>query len=278
MLASLGVVGIGSGNLFAQATEKAVQTDTAGMEEYVKKGLINAKWGSGQGELGLDEHADMGPKGPSCFTVAPNGDIYIGDRYNNRVVRYNKNGSYIGELHLARGKNEIAVDEDRFIYWVDGGSISKYDWKGNLYIEYQIPEGIWGKVVIEGEKLLIFRAGDNKLWQLGTTNKAFSKELQIKSERTLEFPFTAPPASKHGLFLGNDGNGNVYIEIFPGNESAWVYKYSIKGRTLARVMISPEPSYSSTGMYDVRVDKEGSIYYLFSTKQSFQILKFIKVK
>jgi hypothetical protein len=86
--------------------------DSIPQETYVSKVIISAPWGkknlvydkeeSPPGEFGF-EIVDERFVGPSCFAVAPNGDIYIVDQFNQRIQRFSAEGSFISSIPLLGG-------------------------------------------------------------------------------------------------------------------------------------------------------------------------------
>ena len=96
-------------------------------EKYVKKVIIEAKWGNGPGEFGLDPLPES-YEYTTYFTVGPNGNIYIEDPNNCRINVYTKTGKFLreikipGELLTIYGGDTIApvltigVDSEGYLY------------------------------------------------------------------------------------------------------------------------------------------------------------------
>ena len=102
--------------------------DTLAQETYVSEVILQAPWAeknlvddgeeSPPGEFGirvysvpesLKEFGDVPPpEGPTSFTVAPNGDIYITDPFNKRIQRFDENGNFVSVIPIPpreRSKN-----------------------------------------------------------------------------------------------------------------------------------------------------------------------------
>ncbi len=139
----------------------ATEKETIQQQTYTPQVIINAPWGkknvhmdkeaSPEGEFGIfDPYSrnskayDEGPvQGPSNFTVAPNGDIYICDIFNERIQRFSANGQLVSIIDIGgwRGYgDDISVDESGNIYLLYSSyspvRVCKFDQQGNLLIEY----------------------------------------------------------------------------------------------------------------------------------------------
>ncbi|MGB2805145.1 MAG: hypothetical protein WBD64_09660 [Candidatus Zixiibacteriota bacterium] len=94
--------------------------DTIPQETYVSEVMLRAPWAeknlvddgeeSPPGEFGirvysvpesLKEFGDVPPpEGPTSFTVAPNGDIYITDPFNKRIQKFDENGNFVSVIPI----------------------------------------------------------------------------------------------------------------------------------------------------------------------------------
>ena len=203
-----------------EKSEKQVQQET-----YVSKVVIQAPWGvknlvydkeeSKPGEFAFYQYqvpeslkmvVDAGlPEGPSAFTVAPNGDIYITDPLNYRVQRFSPEGQCISVISGIQRKvwdwKDICVDENNNIYllWDEQRPIvhvGKYDQSGKLLLTYSVT----GVQRLGGAAPHIFC--DNKgglfieftygikgvppypsIFQIGTSEREFTEEEQKNTIR-----------------------------------------------------------------------------------------------
>jgi hypothetical protein len=129
---------------------------------YVSSVILTAPWGqknlfmdkepSPPGEFGIfDQYSrdpsvvDQGPvQGPSTFTMAPAGDIYICDIYNSRIQRFSPEGNFISAIPMKErvADEDIAVDQEGNIYVLTVVSspvlVWKYDQNGNGIKEYKM--------------------------------------------------------------------------------------------------------------------------------------------
>lgn len=96
-------------------------------QTYSSRVILSAPWGQNPSEFGLDnpyahnpKGHDLGPiQGPSTFTVAPNGDIYVCDIFNERIQRFSPEGTLISVITINgwRGYGEdLCVDQNHNIY------------------------------------------------------------------------------------------------------------------------------------------------------------------
>ncbi|MDH4223815.1 MAG: hypothetical protein OEV55_09785, partial [candidate division Zixibacteria bacterium] len=121
----------------------ASEKETTQQQTYTPQVIINAHWGNKPGEFGLydpyrsnPDAYDQGPiQGPSTFTIAPNGDIYIVDTFKHRIQRFNQNGPLVS-VFSAVGSGwveDIAVDASGYIYLLYLGppQVWKSDQEGN---------------------------------------------------------------------------------------------------------------------------------------------------
>jgi hypothetical protein len=101
-------------------------------ETYVSEVILRAPWAtrslvydgeeSPPGKFGLNVYevpdslkeelpAPPLPEGPTSFTVAPNGDIYITDPLNERIQRFDANGNFVSVIHIPPLEKDNSVPE-----------------------------------------------------------------------------------------------------------------------------------------------------------------------
>ncbi len=124
---------------FISETTQEVQ-----IEEYVPKVILEGKWGTGEGEFGIDgaylEEGQIVPKGqaepvyPTSLAVDSNGNIYILDTVNNCIQKFNSKGKYVfsipveswqgyllGKPKGVRGINIVIDSQDNLYYYLIKG-------------------------------------------------------------------------------------------------------------------------------------------------------------
>lgn len=131
--------------------------------EITGKIIVRGKWGNTPGEFGLDISEPPGA-GPSIFTVSPNGDIYIADCVNSRIVVYSHKGEILknikipSQYHRYHCVNSIEVDSNGFIYYTDEEGLHVIGSDDN---ELTILKGLFGRLRIDKGKIYIWVSGGN---------------------------------------------------------------------------------------------------------------------
>lgn len=126
------------------------EPSAARQEHYVATEVIKATWGSGENQVGLYNPSergfeDAGPNyGPQSFDLDSQGNIYVLDSVNARVVRYDQKGEVLQTFPILNlTPDDIRVHEE-FVYVFDYGThkILKYSTSGKLSEIYTIPSVI----------------------------------------------------------------------------------------------------------------------------------------
>lgn len=194
-------------------------------ETYVSKVILQASWAeknlvddgeeSPPGQFGirvysvpesLKEFGDAPPpEGPTSFTVAPNGDIYITDPFNERIQRFDENGNFVSVIpipHFEKSKyvkgyqhEWTLICADRYnnvylLWWEDYTEqyLCKYDQEGKLLATYPLfPEVRFeggGKLYCDSSDTLFF-----EYWRKDTDKimPSLKEELLLKKPYA---PFT----------------------------------------------------------------------------------------
>ncbi|MDH4223817.1 MAG: hypothetical protein OEV55_09795 [candidate division Zixibacteria bacterium] len=207
------------------ATEKKVEQQ---QQTYVPQVIINAPWGNKPGEFGLYVEGPI--MGPSTFTIAPNGDIYIVDTFNNRIQRFSKDGTFLSMMraHGSGWVEDICVDVNGNTYLIHLGParIRKIDTEGNLLkvintfnsYENRDDEDVKGMNTHGGStrlycdnssRLFITYKKENEraqvIFQLGTSEAEFSPEQQKTTIRRGYAGISGKILNKDQIFQYLDG-------------------------------------------------------------------------
>jgi len=127
-------------------------TEPVELETYEGELFIEAKWGEGEGEVGIHRSAGdeggAGPiYGPESFDVDDRtGHLYLLDSVNQRIIEYNENGKYLRDFPIAcGGTGDVRVSPDyKYLYvWSNRcGRIYKYNIGGEFLESYSIPKEV----------------------------------------------------------------------------------------------------------------------------------------
>jgi hypothetical protein len=79
---------------------------------------VDARWGSGRGELGRRHEAEGAPEAPMAI-AAGGGDAWLLDQVNGRVVHYNGAGRVAGEVRVPETAQDLAVGPGGRLYVLD---------------------------------------------------------------------------------------------------------------------------------------------------------------
>lgn len=256
-------------------------------ENYIKKIIIEAEWGDGPGEFGVD--LSLSPCGvPGGITIDENGDIYILDNANKRIQKFNKEG-ILDNIFKVRSYGLFFGVKNGIIY--SGGSLrdtlSIIDTKTGeeKFVKLYLPSTIsWDRSVPSGYmkdgELTIFQgaheANVEKRWKLSEIEKGTAIFARVPdviintAERDIKI------VTKEGKDIvikkgskpyGVDNEGNYYyLERVPYTKMVKIIKISSKGKLLSLINLQVEGYL--IGDYTPRnpiVTPYGDIYFLYPT-------------
>lgn len=119
----------------------------AAMETYISKTLITANVGDGPGEMGIFFAPEVRPVVPTAIALDGEGNIYIFDAVNRRVVKYDSEGNFVSSImpSLPIGSaKDMCIGDSGAIYLLEGGGLfaRQYNQKGELVLEYPKPDWV----------------------------------------------------------------------------------------------------------------------------------------
>ena len=225
------------------------------------------------------------PEGPTAFTVAPNGDIYVTDPLNKRIQRFTAHGSFVSVIpipHFEKSKyvnsyaqewSLICVDQHHNVYllwWEDYTEqyLCKYDQQGTLLNIYPF----FAEVRFGGAGRRLYCDDSNGLFFEYARKVTDQIILLLKDELSLKkpsAPFTFQIGTADQVFSAEEQRASLRrgVREIPGMselaERAW-----------------KEPPGKSWGPeiwnHDI-VDEKGNLYHYWRTKEGIIIVKWHKV-
>ena len=127
--------------------QKPEPTEPVEMETYQAEIFIEAEWGNGKGEVGIesfggDESSTGLLYGPQSFDVDDsNNHLFILDSINERIIEYDENGKYLRDFLIGIGATTDIKIKDEYIYILSFGSdaVYKLDMSGEILDSYSLP-------------------------------------------------------------------------------------------------------------------------------------------
>lgn len=191
--------------------------ETEGTHEYASEEIMFIKFGTADSCLGFREL--LGPpgwdqEGPTAVAYAPNGDIYVVDKVKERIVQYDSNGHYLGQVCVVDTPILFMTTAGKQIRYtgLKGGDI-EVDKYSNLYVAA-------GKVYIfdsnDELQVIIDNFGETGstcvggfLWSFGDGVMAGLSNFPDRLGREIEI-FPDGHTGRIGLAIWRDYQGNTY--------------------------------------------------------------------
>ncbi len=256
-------------------------------EKYVPKVIIEAKWGYGPGEFGLD--LSSAPyTAPGGISVDDNGDIYILDNANGRIQRFDKNGKLLNIFKVSSYGLFFGV-KDGIIY--SGGTlpdtlvIINTESGKETFVKLSLPGArSWVRSVptgyIRDGELIIEQATlelETKRWRLNRIDKGLATFIELSDAlvKTIEKDITIGDKKGKEIIIKKgtepqevDGDGNYYFEKWWFSETSKIIKISSEGKLISIVNL-PIENYIIDDFIPRNPDItiSGDIYYLYPTGQ-----------
>ncbi len=136
-------------------------------EEYVSTTVVIAPVGDGPGEIGYWEAPEAGRIWADRFTVDVHGNIYILDKVNHRVVRFDPQGKFLGNTpYEGWDIVNLAGDKEGNLYLLRAGDgVRLLDTEGKVLQEFAQPSWLFSvdRNIWIDEQGVLWIAGDGSL-------------------------------------------------------------------------------------------------------------------
>jgi tripartite motif-containing protein 71 len=117
------------------------------IQKFDSNGKLLAEWGSngsGDGQIGAG-----GSSGPEDLAVDQQGNVYVADKVNNRIEKFDTNGNFLSTIGTLgsqgqgqmSGPGDITVDSQGNIYVLEANFLQKFDSNGELLTEWSLHTG-----------------------------------------------------------------------------------------------------------------------------------------
>ena len=129
------------------------------IQKFDSNGRLLAEWasnGSGDGQIGAG-----GSSGPEDLGVDQQGNVYVADRVNNRIEKFDSNGNFLATIGTSgsqgqgqiSGPSDVTVDRQGNIYVLDAKFLQKFDSNGKFIAEWSLtgPLQNAGEVLVDAQ-------------------------------------------------------------------------------------------------------------------------------
>jgi len=114
------------------------------VQKFDANGKLLAAWGangSGDGQIGAGSSS-----GPEDLAVDAQGNVYVADRVNNRIEKFDTNGKFLATIGTPgsdghgqlSGPGDITVDGQGNIYVLDDGFLQEFGPSGAFLTEWPL--------------------------------------------------------------------------------------------------------------------------------------------
>lgn len=236
------------------------------METYTSRILITARVGDEPGEIGIFLPPEGRPVVPTAIALDGEGNIYVFDAVNQRVVKYDSEGNFISSITpnppMYGSAKDMCIGDNGAIYLLDGAGlfVRQYTQKGELVLEYPKPDWVeyLRSISLDHEGNLRAQVaeldfdvqdvravlGDARkvVTVLGNSREVFSREQQLRASRT-------------GILLGGDTWIGGYGRSDDGKE---ILIFNERDAVILRLPILDIGAVT----LDAWADKDGNLYFV----------------
>ncbi|MBM3786763.1 MAG: 6-bladed beta-propeller [Acidobacteria bacterium] len=169
------------------------------------------------GEEGVGKNGEKHFRAPDDVVFASNGDMYVADSGNGRIVRLDKNGKFVsqfgkkgkatGEFATAHG---LAIDKKNRIYVADRGNkrVQVFSPAGEFLAEWTGFGNPFGMLVV-GKQLIVSEGDINRMFHFDLNSGKIVSEWG--DEKMLQLPHLMSVDKKGNLYVAEVNGKRVQI-------------------------------------------------------------------
>ncbi|MCJ7457387.1 MAG: hypothetical protein MUP17_00125 [candidate division Zixibacteria bacterium] len=302
--------------LFLMLPTLGICADNTPQGTYVPRIVLTAPWGktnlrvnkvpSEPGTFGFRIDEEGIEHGPTAFTIAPNGDIYIADNINDRTQHFSASGQFISIIPNVRVGYDsgLRVDKEGNIYtghfYTLNPYVKKFNPQGNLLITYPVSKddemgtddpahwGGQGNILVDDSGRIFvqyLRGNFEYSFQVGTKDATFGSAQQKTSWKQGFYGLTAnlPNGNQRysGDILGLDSLYEYEMEKDEKNENISIITKYQNGKLVGTYTLDWKqiecPILTAFSMGGRQVFDKGNIYVFCSDKEGIKIIKWSPV-
>lgn len=230
-------------------------------QQYEQKILIEARWGNGQDEFGLEIKQGTDPLGPLTFALDPEGNIYIVDAVNRQMKKFNKEGHYKNAMASKGYWEAVYIDTNQNFYVRKGRTIEHYSKDGALVESFEISKDI---DLLEGygQGVLLDKEGNlcvNRLQTIYTVAKPIDGGIK-STQRISQFKLLSHSEQVQNQRFGLPGNkiGSYFVVKWLDNHDAVVKALGADGAVLKEILMKTDDAFGS--ILFLGQDAQGALY------------------
>jgi streptogramin lyase len=147
------------------------------IQKFDSHGQLLAEWGSGgsgDGQIGAGANS-----GPEDLTVDRQGNVYVADKVNGRIEKFDTNGHFLATIGTpgteGQGQisapDDVAVDGHGNIYVTEHHFLEKFDPSGKFLVEWSIQSGPLqeaAEILVDAQSNL-YTLADRDVYEPGAT-------------------------------------------------------------------------------------------------------------
>lgn len=219
----------------------------------------------------LQIYADLGLNAPRGIAIGPEGEIYVADTFNSRIVKLDAVGNLLatwgsrtpeGQTPLAPGTfNEpwgVAIDNAGNIFVADTWNhrIQKFNAEGNFILEWGVagvtsegPDRLWGPrgIAVSPDGRVYVTDTGNKRVAVFDSNGKFLSEFGNQGEARLDEPVGIAIGLEGRVFIADTWNLRVAV-------------FTAEGQSVTNWPVQGWESDSIENKPYIAVDRQGRVY------------------